>query len=248
MDANTDIAKVIWDQLYKEIKNPFGVAALMGNLFAESSLNPMCMTGKNAKGIDPDTYVTDVSKGKITSEQFAHDGIAFGLAQWLYWSRKEKLYEFSKGDGRSIANVNLQIAFLLQEIKTYQTVWRTILEAKNVKEPSDIIMERYEKPSNVSTQAKTKREFFGMEYYDAFAKLYERTDLATQGKVITTRENVLIRSGNGKEYPTVGRIDICGTVLPWVATSQNDWHAVVATVSHQKRVVWISGEFTKRVD
>ena len=40
-------AKVIWNYLIDRINNPYGVAAVMGNLMAESSLNPANATGKN---------------------------------------------------------------------------------------------------------------------------------------------------------------------------------------------------------
>ena len=37
--------KVIWDYIFNKCKNPYGAAAMMGNLMAESSLNPACVTG-----------------------------------------------------------------------------------------------------------------------------------------------------------------------------------------------------------
>ena len=40
-----DTPTIIWDFLYSRICNPYGVAALMGNLEAESSLNPFNATG-----------------------------------------------------------------------------------------------------------------------------------------------------------------------------------------------------------
>lgn len=36
-------AKKIWDVLLKFIGNPYGVAGLMGNLKAESALEPVCL-------------------------------------------------------------------------------------------------------------------------------------------------------------------------------------------------------------
>ena len=39
--------KAIWDYLLKATGNGSGTAAIMGNLMAESSLNPICATGKN---------------------------------------------------------------------------------------------------------------------------------------------------------------------------------------------------------
>ena len=33
-------AEKIWNYLYAELKNPYGVAGIMGNIQAESGLNP----------------------------------------------------------------------------------------------------------------------------------------------------------------------------------------------------------------
>ena len=54
----------IWDTLIEEIKNPYGVAGLMGNLMAESSMNPACTTPK----VTSRDYVGDIQRCVITSQ------------------------------------------------------------------------------------------------------------------------------------------------------------------------------------
>lgn len=56
--------------------------------------------------------------------------------------------------------------------------------------------------------------------------------------VVFTGNNVNLRVGNGTEFDRIAAASV-GTELPWVATSQNGWHAVL----YNKQVVWCSGEF-----
>ena len=113
--------KLIWDLLMEAVGNPYGVAGLMGNLFAESSLNPFCKTGGKSADIlalKGEEYAKRVMNGQISGEAFSHDECAFGLAQWRYWSRKEALYLFIRENKMDISDVSAQVKFLLKEIRT----------------------------------------------------------------------------------------------------------------------------------
>ena len=48
--------ETIWNWLYIKFRNVYGVAALMGNLFAESSLNPLCANGIKKHGLTNEEY------------------------------------------------------------------------------------------------------------------------------------------------------------------------------------------------
>lgn len=247
--------QLIWDLLMKAIHNPYGVAAVMGNLMAESSLNPMNMTGTKAKQwSNKNEYFNAVNLGTYDQFSFAHDGIAVGLAQWLYWSRKQALHEFAKG--RDIGSVEVQIGYLLKELPSYKTVWNALLTAVDIQTPCDTFMLKYEKPGTTTEAAKQKRRNYAMKYFD---KYYEPVapddpspapvpepipDIPKSKRVATTMSNVLVRCGNGKEFSTIGKILDQGTSYPWVATSENSWHAI----KFHDRVGWISGSFSKIVE
>lgn len=236
--------KQIWDILICLIPNPYGAAGLMGNLFAESSLDPKCITGGGLKTkADKEAYIRDVKSGVISSYLFAHDGIAFGLAQWRYWSRKESLIEYAKEHNMPIDESITQLNFMQKEIATYKTVWNTLLNARSVKEASDIVMERYEKPGNISDKAKEKRAAFGQECFDLFVN--ESTPISWTKYVVTKIDKVNLRSGPGKEYGSVTQAKKEGEKYEWIADSMNNWHAIVAEVSGKKRVLWISPEYSE---
>ena len=242
----------IWDLLMAGIGNPYGVAAIMGNLRAESSLNPLNLTGRNAKQwTNGRQYADEVNGGMYDRYSFSHDNIAFGLVQWLYWSRKQALYDFA--NGQDIGSIDVQIGYLLEELPKYKTVWQGVCSATNVSDASDLVMLKYEKPGTITEVAKQKRRDFAAAYFDRYYLPYSTpveepvasTPTVTKSKVVqTTSSNVLVRCGNGKDFSTVGKILDQGATYPWIATSENGWHAIKL----HDRVVWVSGSFSKVVE
>ena len=239
--------KLIWDLLMEEIGNPYGVAGLMGNLYAESRMNPLCKTGGKDEGVintSPEKYVTFIMEGFITPQDFAHDECAFGLAQWRYWSRKEALYLYMRENGLDISDISAQVKFLLKEIKTYKTVWNTLINAECVKEASDIVMERYERPANVSDKAKNKRAEFGQKYYAQYA--CADMPFVEPARIRTIKKNVNIRRGNGKKYGVITQIPNPGTMFPYVI-KVGDWYAVEVTTGKVRQVGWISTDCSEMI-
>ena len=243
----------IWDLLYAGIGNPYGAAAMMGNMMAESSLNPKNMTGRNAKQWkSADDYILSVNCGAYDQYSFSHDGIAFGLVQWLYWSRKQALHEFAKG--HDIGDIDTQIGYLMEELPKYKTVWNGLVNAADINEASDLVMLKYEKPGTVTETAKQKRRDYAFRYYDTYyipdpvvnepISTTSPLPVIKSGKVMTTAANVLVRCGNGKDFSPIGRIDKMNSMYSWIASSENGWHAI----KFGKQVGWISGAFSKIVE
>ena len=84
-------AQKIWNYLKGRGLNSYGTAALMGNLYAESALNPKNLQNTYEKklGYTDESYTAAVDSGKYGN--FVHDSAGYGLAQWTFWSRKEAL-------------------------------------------------------------------------------------------------------------------------------------------------------------
>jgi len=164
--------KLIWDHLMSLIHNPFGVAGLMGNLYAESGLRSINLQGSFEKklGLSDEGYTIAVDDGMYHEEDFFHDGAGYGLAQWTYWSRKQALFDYVDKRGFSIGNVYAQMNFLWEEISTqYKDVAKVLMETTSVKEASDIVLTEYERPANQSDTVKSKRASYGMQYYQMYA-------------------------------------------------------------------------------
>lgn len=223
----------IWNYLLDKIKNPYGVAALMGNLYVESKLNPSLLQSSYSRklGMSSAEYTDAVDKGK---HDFVHDSAGYGLAQWTYWSRKEALYNFAVSKGKSIGDLDMQLEFMWKELQKYKTVLETLKTTKDIRAASDVVMLRYEKPANQSEEGKKNRASCGM---NLFTKHTRKNSTKT---VVVTADRVNVRSGNGKEFERFSLVNK-GKTYEWVATAENGWHAVRLS----DRVAWISGEFSK---
>ena len=167
----TDPEKTIWNTLQTAIGNAYGTAGLMGNLYAESALKPNNLqnTGNNALGMTDDQFVAAVDSGAYSAEKFIRDGYGMGLAQWTYYTRKQALLNFVKAAGKSIGDLETQLAFLLQEIKGYTSVWNTLTTATSVREASDVVLTKYERPADQSESVQERRAGYGQQYYDKYA-------------------------------------------------------------------------------
>ena len=221
--------KVIWDYLYQSTGSAIGTAAIMGNLMAESSMNPRNATNLKKTGYATvDQYILATDDGV---HDFAHDGVAFGLVQWCFRTRKEGLLNLAKATGRSVGHLQMQMEYMIGEIRTsYKTVWEAVTKATDIRTASDVVMLKYEKPATTTEAAKKKRAEYGQKFYDQFA--------AIRPLVVATAA-VRIRSGDSTGYPQVGSLKK-GQSLEWVTTSRG-FHAV----RMKDRIGWVSGEFSE---
>ena len=169
----------IWNFLTGKGLNSYGAAGLMGNLFAESGLNPHNLQNTYEKklGYTDDSYTDAVDSGKYTG--FTHDSAGYGLAQWTYWSRKEALLNYVKAAGASIGDLETQLGFLWKELaESYTAVLAVLKKATSVRQASDAVLLKYEQPKDQSASVQTKRASYGQTYFDKYAT---KTTNDTQG-------------------------------------------------------------------
>ena len=173
-------SKIIWDFLKREGFSDFGVAGLMGNLDAESALRPNNLqdTYSRSLGLSDAEYTAKVDNGTYTN--FVRDSAGYGLAQWTYWSRKENLLNYAKSKKKSIGDLEMQLEFLVQELKTSykNSVYNILVNATTVQQASDVVLMNFERPANAAAQ-KSKRAAMGQVYYDKYVKGVENTTMAT---------------------------------------------------------------------
>lgn len=218
--------KVIWDCLLSLVGNVYGTAAIMGNLMAESSLNPQCATGKNKTA----NYTKDADNGVV---DFVNDGVAFGLVQWCFCTRKQGLMDYAKTTGRSVGHLQMQLEYLVKEMsENYKTVWKTVQSTNSIRTASDIVMLKYEKPASTSEAAKKKRADYAQKFYDKFAG--SPSPAPSGKKMVRAKTQVNIRMTPDKKLAKVGELKK-GQELEWIAT-ENGWHKVA---------VWVSGDFSE---
>ena len=117
-----------------------GVAGLMGNLKAESNLNPKNLQNyyERKLGLSDNMYTEEVDNGTYTN--FVHDSAGYGLAQWTYWSRKQELLNFAKEKNTSIGDCEMQLSFICKELHGHKAVFDVLKSTTSIKEASDIVL------------------------------------------------------------------------------------------------------------
>ena len=163
--------KRIWDFLKTEGFNDFGVAGLMGNLLAESGLRPNNMEDQyqSKLGHNDESYTRAVDNGTYTN--FAKDAVGYGLAQWTYWTRKQNLLNFARQNNKSIGDLDMQLHFLVMELKESYTnsVYNVLKKATSVLEASNAVLLNFERPANTGASVQATRARYGQTYYDRYA-------------------------------------------------------------------------------
>lgn len=161
----------IYKRLKKEIGNDYGVFGLMGNLQAESGLraNNMQNSYETKLGMTDDSYMKAVDNG--TYKNFCTDRVGWGLCQWTSAGRKTGLYNYAKQCNVSIGDESMQVEWLIYELNTsYKSVLLSLKKATSVKEASDVVVTKFERPKNQSNEVLLKRQKYGEELYKKYVK------------------------------------------------------------------------------
>lgn len=170
-----DNAEKIWNFFLDERFSIYGIAALMGNLFAESGLDPKNLQNSCEKRLNytDAEYTTAVDNG--TYKNFAYDGAGYGLPQFTFPSRKEAFYKYAKDAGKSIGDLETQLLFMVEEMKKdFKSVYSALKTASDVKTASDLVLKKYEAPKDQSDAVKRKRAEYGQEYFNRFSGAREK--------------------------------------------------------------------------
>ena len=192
-------AQTIWTHLIAAGLSPCGAAALMGNLRAESNLDPQNLQNSFEAKLNHTnaTYTAAVDAG--TYGNFICDGAGYGLAQWTYSTRKENLLLYARKIGASIGDLNMQIAFLLHELQNdYPGVLAVLKSTHDLYYASDLVLMQYERPADQGENQRRRRANYSHEYYKRFAK--EGTTMATVSEQRATAVNLMTSREKKNDY------------------------------------------------
>ena len=200
-----NMSKFIWDYLKLKGLNQYAIAGIIGNLDAESALkstNLQQTYEKEFKHTD-DTYTKAVDNG--TYKNFANDKAGYGLAQWTYPTRKQKLLEFAKSEGKSIGSASMQMDFLWKELTGgYKSVLNKLRNATSVREASNIVLLDFEAPANKGTEVQDKRAEYSEKYFNLYAtKATKALRKGDKGEQVKKLQSNLIKLG----YTELGEAD-----------------------------------------
>ena len=237
--------KTIWNYFIVKGMSPAGVAGLMGNLYAESGLNPQNLQNTYEKrlGFTDASYTAAVDSGAYAN--FVRDGAGYGLAQWTYWSRKEAMLNYAKKTGASIGDLIMQLDFMYQELKGYVAVFQVLRTAQTVKEASDIVLTKYERPADMSGAVKAKRASYGQAFYDAYTTEKEASTMSNSPLVTYTN---ITKNKTSPRNHAIDTITIHCIVGQWTAKQGCDYFATTDRQCSANYVVGKDGSIGLSVD
>ncbi len=158
----TEKAVYIYNILRKAGMTHAGAIGTIGNLQGETSdLNPMrCQTSYlNMFGLIDTEYTNRADNGKViyNGKYFENDSAGYGIVQWTYYMRKRNLLNYAKSLGKSVGDLDVQIAFMLKEMKeSYNAVWKILTTTNSYAEAVEACVTKYEKPGNQSKAIATR--------------------------------------------------------------------------------------------
>lgn len=171
-----NVAKQIWGILRKEGMSEVGAAALIGNMQAESALNPINVEDRmhSRLGWTDEQYTKAVDNGSYT--KFATDAYGYGLYQLTYGPRKRNYLAFAKARGASIGDTATQVYFCIKELKEeYAGLWNYLCGAPDLYIATQRICEEFERPAvnNIDT-----RHAMAQIWYNKFNNLSVNTPIS----------------------------------------------------------------------
>lgn len=180
--------ELIWKYFKSKGLSDCGVAGLMGNIQAESGLNPQNLQNSYEKklGFTDATYTAAVDNGTYTKDQFVNDKAGYGLVQWTYWSLKKAMYEYiHEQKKKSIGSLDAQMEFLAYQLEhSYPAIWATLKNATTVLQASNEVLLKFERPADQSAAVQQKRASYGQAWYDKYKGSVNVTTTQTATKPV----------------------------------------------------------------
>lgn len=141
-------AEKIYNYLRAMKYTPAGAAGIMGNLMAESGMNPQNLQNSYEKsfGLNDEQYTKAVDSGQWSKDKFINDSGGYGLAQWTSPGRKQVLYESSVEKGMSVGDLNAQLPVLNSDLNNYPDLVKFLRSTDDVNTASDRVLKEFERP------------------------------------------------------------------------------------------------------
>ena len=161
--------QTIWALLRHKGFSKIAVAAIMGNMEAESNCVANRLQGDFTEGYTRSTeYTRQVDNADISRKDFIYNGPGgggYGLCQWTYYSRKAGLYDTAERQGVSIGDEAAQIDWLLIELNTpeFKPVLDILNSSNSIRECSDAMVKRFLRPADQSEAVLALRAKYGRQ-------------------------------------------------------------------------------------
>lgn len=167
--------QIIYNRLLQNGLTEAGAIGMLGNWQAESNCEPSRVQGDfSPYRTASKQYVADVTTGRITRDQFGHDGKGFGLYQLTYFSRKLGYYDFWKQSGKALDDATLQTDYAIIELKRdCPNLYKFLCTTNDIYAATDRICREFERPYHNNVDAR----------YQSALQIKNQIDLSGQSTV-----------------------------------------------------------------
>ena len=141
---------------------PIAACAMGGNMMCESNMTAN-IAQRGMTTLTDAQYTAAANSGAI---DFIHDTVGYGLCQWTYFTRKQRLLEYAKSIGVSVGDETMQVNFCLKELKTEaRELWEYLMIAQDLYGAAARICKEYERPAvnNIADRANAGNALY-MQY------------------------------------------------------------------------------------
>ena len=181
--ASSTNTSAIYKYLTNTMKlNTAAACGVMVNINAESGMSPNNLQNTYNTSLDltDAEYTSRVDKGKGsytsgkgTKKHFKSDSAGYGLCQWTSSGRKENLLDRVLSAGKSVGDLNTQMAFLNTELQnSYSQVYTTLKNVPNNAAGAYIAAAEfclaYEVPANTVATAASRAKTCLSSYWDTY--------------------------------------------------------------------------------
>lgn len=147
---DVDNAPYIWGWLTKQGFSNQAAAGIMGNLYAESKMNPRACQGGG--------FSTDITVDGKTG---------YGIAQWTFDTRQQGLLDYAKSKGKSSGELDVQLEYMMAEVSNnYPKVLNKMNNINTPEEAAEIWCKEYEAPdaelSHIDVRKAAAIEYFNI--------------------------------------------------------------------------------------
>ena len=163
MTETENKALYIAEQCRKAGMTLAGAAGVLANVEAESAFSSTNLQDcyNSSLHVSDADYTAQVDAG---ARGFT-DSAGYGLAQWTSGDRKYSLLSYAGKRGVSIGNFEMQVDFLLEEMRTgYREAWSTCTTSDDPYQCGYMVCKRYEIPADTENQANQRGNRAGYWY------------------------------------------------------------------------------------
>lgn len=193
--------------------NTAAACGVMANIYAESAMMPNNLqnTYNKSLGLSDDEYtglVDSSSTGAYTasggaSKNFKTDSAGYGLCQWTSSGRKTNLFNTVKGAGKSVADLQTQMAYLNSELNSYPQVLVTLQNVPNTAAGAYIAASEFclsfEVPANTVATAASRGKTCLDNYWNTYSGSSSDTSGTSFASLCGYTYPTAVKTGSGMD-------------------------------------------------